>query len=306
MNPLDNRLRTAAEQFLASSMAFVTAVENIGSRVDNLDSLHSTSAADVVSIRERLAGTEDRLKTIEQKPPDKLKSVQIGVSVAALIISLVTAFYSVKFGGASLETSSQANIRDATSRARTAQFVILTLITQLDAVHEQAYRGQPQPVGAVSLLRQYDSLIAQVDTYRQTYGFSAIGERNFASLMRDIFYFGYKEDASLMWQSVGSVQVPGKAEASHDLALVHAEYAKLVQSRDEMDMAVNRLKDIWKDLDPSRQLSAHVLFAEMYNSVTPQDAASIKKQVQQRDLAKDLVTAHPDFRKDFGPRIDVT
>jgi hypothetical protein len=302
-----NSLSGAAQQFVTATVGLVQAVEQVGTRVEGLEAGRLLTASDLTAIHDRVSKTEGRLDANDNKPPDKTKWMQTAISVMALMISIISVVYSVKFGGANMVSSSEANKRDAKIRAETVQSSILTLITQLDEVRELMISKQPLLAGSLTLKERYETLIAQIDNYRDSYGFSAIGERKFASLMRTIFIFGNKDDASQMWQSVGSVRSAEKPEARYDLALVHAEYAKLVQSRDEMDKAVGRINPALEDaLTQIQRLGAHLAFAEMYSAFLPPDAMSIKHARRERDATSAILTTQRTAKPDFAKEADVS
>src|SRR5258708_5897983 len=103
--PPDDHLKDAAQQFVSASVALVSAVEKLGMRVEDLDTFQSGTAEDLTSLHARISEAEGHIKAIEQKPEDRSKWVDRGVSLVALIVAVVSAVYSIKYGGISIETS---------------------------------------------------------------------------------------------------------------------------------------------------------------------------------------------------------
>jgi hypothetical protein len=308
--PFSTQLSSAGQQFVSASVALVTAVECVGARVQQLDAASSDSANTIAGLREHVAKVEQRVEIIEHKPEDNTKWAQLVLSVLALIISLISGAYSIKFGNANDALSRRTEALEHKNSDEAAQETILTLITSMVALEPQTHNpaGQVNPV-SLSANSQFREEANRVEIYRANHGFTQVEAKMFASLMRTVLQYPDIEHAKSYWSSVDQVK-KSNLDDSLELALVDADFARRIDSKDEFDKAVSRLNSCLQDrkIRSDQQIDVLLALAQMYAGVVPIVGKNLDSARDElRSVSGVLSTARtnePDFGKDVDARVD--
>jgi hypothetical protein len=304
--PFSTPLSSAGQQFVSASVALVTAVENVGAQVRQLDAARSEAASDIVGVREHVAAVEQRVVAIETKSQDNTKWAQLALSVLAFVVSLVSVGYSIKFGieGAALSTRTEALEKKIGDVA--AQETILTLITSMVDLEPQTHSpaGQVNP-GSLSASVRFKAEANKVEIYRADYGFTHIEAKMFASLMRTVLSFPDVEHAKSYWSSVDSVKIGGLND-SLEIAIVDADFARMIENKEELEKAALRLNGCLKDptIEPDQQIDVHLALSQMYAGIVPIVGKNIENARRELKFASDVLSAARTNQADFGKDVD--
>jgi hypothetical protein len=298
---------SAGQQFIAASAALVTAVDRSAEHVKQLKDHHATTVSSVRTLSDQVIAVDERIKTLERKPEDNTKWMQLAISVIALIVSLVSAGFSIKFSNDSAKLSERTSALETRANKVTGQEQILTILTEMASLERRAQGpfGATTDPNYLSVREQYDADANKVDIYRRANDFTEIDAKNFSRLMRTVLSFQDLAHARSFWESLTSVKADD-LEDRMEIALVDADYARVAKDKEEAMRASTRLRNALQEsaLKPSQKINAHLALAEMFATVLPNDSKAIGTARTELTAAQDVLGKQRKVEPDYGRDLD--
>jgi hypothetical protein len=268
--PSASALSSTAQQFVAASAAIATAVDHIGARVEQLANDQSATASSVAVLSEK---------------PGR---AQISISIVALVVSLVTAVFTIYFGWSNTKFTRINTAKDGENSLRQH-------ITDMSALAPTVQSPAGQAPNNSAIVKFYNDAY-EVEMYRREHGFQGIDRKMFATLMRTVQSLPEAQQfAASFWASEKTVddQKEASLDDNLDLAHLYAEYARLTKTSDDATKAAKRLQPfvIASEPNPRQKYAVQLDLAQVYAGVSHPDATSIESARRELTKAQELLAA---------------
>jgi hypothetical protein len=168
--------------------------------------------------------------------------------------------------------------------------------------------GQVNP-GSLSAASQFRAEANKVEIYRKNHGFTQVEPQMFSSLMRTVLQFPDVEHAKSYWSSVDDFKTAGLNDKL-ELAIVDADYARMIENKGEFDRAASRLNGCLQDptIEQDQQIDVHLALSQMYVNILPVTGKNVDDAKHELKSGSDILSAArtsqgADFGKDVDARI---